>query len=580
MIAMKKKLDRRARQLLEELVKERTEDLQRANERLFLATQVKDEFLSHMSKELRTPLNYIIDFATQMCEGTMGALNEEQCKGLASIIESSSRLRAIVDRILELCTIDLGMTRFLPKRFPIEPVLAKIVEDARILAESRGITISSACQEELGPVIADENKVSFILDELLANAVKFSGDGTLVGVSVREVRGVGDGERKYLEVAVTDQGSGIHKDDLERIFVGFERGIPLSTENGGFGLGLALVKRFVDLHGGRIWVESSLGMGSTFTFILPMEGPLPENAPTSRIMMADNDPAFVQMLSHFLHEEGYEVIIAEDGVEVLAKGTAAPPDLFIIALQLPEIDGIDVCLRLKSQAGTKHVPVVIVAPAPAQLEKIKSVQAGVDGFFTKPLDAKELLPKLKSLITQKLNFEFLRRSYEIAAFQASTDPLTGLFNQRQFWIILDRELERARRYGHHFSLAMVDIDNFKEYNDRHGHLKGDEVLRQAAELFRERIRNSDIVARYGGEEFVVVMPETVKELAIRVGDKLCRAFAEYPFPLQDTQPGGRLTISMGVATFPRDASAARDLVDMADRALYRAKKAGKNRVAA
>lgn len=577
MTAIRKERDR---QFLEELVKERTEDLQRANERLFLANRVKDEFLAYMSKELRTPLNYIIDFATQMRDGTMGALNEEQHKGLASIIESSSRLRAIVDRILELSTIDVGMTHFLPKCFPVEPVLAKVVAETRKSAENRGITIDFACREKLGEIVADENKVAFIVGELLNNALKFSGAGMRVGVTVREVRGVDDGGRRYLEVAVADEGPGIRRDDMERIFFGLERGMPISPENGSVGFGLALVKRFVELHGGRIWVEGSPGMGSTFTFILPMEGPLPEIPPTSRVMVADDDPGFVQMLSHFLHEEGYEVIVAGDGAEVLTMGTSAPPDLFIIALQLPQISGIDVCLRLKSQAGTKHVPVVIVAPAPTQHEKIKSAQAGVDGFFTKPLDAKELLPTIKGLIAQKHNYELLKKSYEIAAFQASTDPLTGLFNQRQLWLILDRELERARRYGHQFSLAMIDIDNFKEYNDRHGHLQGDEVLRQAAEIFCLHIRNSDIVARYGGEEFVVVMPETGKELALLVGDKLCRAFAEYPFPLQDTQPGGCLTISMGIATFPRDAANARDLVEMADRALYRAKNMGKNRVAA
>jgi diguanylate cyclase (GGDEF)-like protein len=311
-----------------------------------------------------------------------------------------------------------------------------------------------------------------------------------------------------------------------------------------------------------------------------MEGPLPTNAAPSRIMVADSDPEVVQMLSHFLNEEGYEVITATDGLDAINKGTASPPDLFIIALQLAEINGIDLCLRLKSHAGTKQVPVVIVASGHAQLDNIKSAQVGADGFFTKPLDVKELLPKIKGLVTQKLNYEFLKRSYEIAVFQASTDPMTGLYNQRQLWLILDRELERARRYNHLCSLAMIDIDDFKNYNDRHGHLQGDEILKQAAEIFREQIRNSDIAARYGGEEFVVVMPETGKELAMLVGEKLRRAFAEFPFPSRETQPGGLLTISIGIATFPRDAAGARELIDMADKALYQAKRAGKNRVTA
>jgi diguanylate cyclase (GGDEF)-like protein len=515
-----------------------------------------------------------------MQEGAMGELNQEQRTCLDSIAESSSRLRSIVDKILELCNIDIGMTRFLPKRFPIAKILAKPVTGVHELSEMRGISITLHYQEGLGDIVVDENKFCFILEELLTNALKFSAKGSCIRVMAREVRVTRDRRRKYLEITVVDQGPGIPKDDLERIFLCFEKGVTISHEDGSLGLGLALVKRFVELHGGRIWVDSSPGEGSTFTYILPFEGPLLENAATSRIMVADGDPAVVQMLSHFLNEEGYEVITATDGLEAINKGTASPPDLFIIALQLAEINGVDVCLRLKNHADTKHVPVVIVAPGPAQLENIKSAQVGADGFFTKPLDVKELLPKIKSLVTQKLNFEFLKRSYEIAVFQASTDPMTGLYNLRQLWLTLDRELARARRYNHLCSLAMIDIDNFKDYNDRHGHLQGDEVLKLAAGIFREQIRKSDIAARYGGEEFVVVMPETSKELALLVGEKLCRAFAEYPFPMQDTQPGGRLTISIGVATFPQDAIGARNLIDIADKALYLAKREGKNRVKA
>jgi hypothetical protein len=177
----------------------------------------------------------------------------------------------------------------------------------------------------------------------LTNALKFSAPGSSIRVVAREVRVEKEGRRKYLQISVADQGPGIPKDDLERIFGGFEKGLTISSENGSLGLGLALVKRFVELHGGRIWVDSSPGEGSTFTFILPMEGPLLANAAPSRIMVADAEPVVVQMLSHFLNEEGYEVITATDGLDAINKGTASPPDLFIIALQLAEINGIDAC---------------------------------------------------------------------------------------------------------------------------------------------------------------------------------------------------------------------------------------------
>ncbi len=183
------------------------------------------------------------------------------------------------------------------------------------------------------------------------------------------------------------------------------------------------------------------------------------------------------------------------------------------------------------------------------------------------------------MITQKLNYEFLKKSYDIAFSQARTDPLTGLFNLRQFWEDLDRELKRARRYNRSCSLAMLDIDFFKQFNDRHGHLQGDTVLKQAADIFREHVRNSDIIARYGGEEFVIIMPETGRDLAVLVGEKLRKAFEGHHFPLEENQPSERLTISIGIATFPQDAATSRGLVDMADKALYRAKEGGRNRVA-
>ncbi len=568
---------RRHIELLRRLVRERTEELERANERLFLANQVKGEFLAHMSKELRTPLNRIIDVAAQLREGTLGELNTGQRANLAVIVESGTSLRAIVDRILDLCNADVGVTRFLPRRLAVRDVLEGCIVRLAPAAAKRGVTIAAAYDGEPGFLTADEQKFAFILEELLTNAVKFSSRGAKIGVSTREVTIAGEVARAYLEVSVADQGAGIRSEDLERIFMGFERGV-LPSENGSLGLGLALVKRFVELHGGRIWVDSSPGKGSVFTFIIPREGPLPSESTAPRVMVADGDLSFVQLLSHCLKEEGHEVINAVDGLEVLNRGIASPPDLFIIDLALPGMNGIDVCLRLKSHANTKYVPVLIVAAGFTPADRIRSARAGADGLFAKPMDVNELLPKIKSLITQKLNYEFLKRSYDIAASQASTDPMTGLFNVRQLAISLDRELERARRYRHPCSLAMLDIDDFKDFNDQHGHLQGDEVLKQVAEILRTSIRTSDIAARYGGEEFVVIMPEIGKELAMVVGEKLRKAFEEYPFPFQQTQPGGLLTVSLGIATFPGDAADARALIDAADKALYRAKRAGKNRV--
>ena len=576
------KTSRQETELLERRVKERTEELERANERLFLANQVKEEFLAHMSKELRTPLNHIIDLAGLMLEGELGTLTYEQKSCLDTIFENSSRLRAIVDRILGLCTIDIGMSRFMPERFPVTEVLEKAVERLTGLAEKHGITITTSFDEELETLTADEHKFAFIIEELVTNALKFSPQGTRIVVAARQLKNVGerDGEREFVEFAVTDQGQGIRKDDIERVFMGFEAGGSGSLENGNLGLGLALVRRFVELHDGRIWVDSSPGAGSTFTFILPKAGPLPGEKATPRIMIASDDAGFLQMLSHCLKEEGYEVATATSGLEALAKGMAQTPDLFLLDLPLQGMNGYNVCLRLKTHVSARNVPVILVVPSLSRVEQVKCTQAGADGFLVKPPDFREILSKIRYLITQKLNYEFLKKSYDIAFSQARTDPLTGLYNLRRFWEDLYREIERSRRYNRFCSLAMLDIDCFKQFNDRYGHLQGDEVLKEAAGIFRENIRNSDIAARYGGEEFVVIMPETGRELAILVGEKLRKAFEDYAFPLAEGRPAERLTISIGIATFPQDADNPRELVDIADKALYRAKERGRNRVTA
>ncbi|HLO26953.1 MAG TPA: diguanylate cyclase [Geobacteraceae bacterium] len=573
-------MDRQETESLEDRIKERTEELERANERLFLANQVKGEFLAHISKELRTPLNHILDLAGLMLEGGMGTLTEEQKSGINAIFESSGRLRSLVDRILDLCSSDIGMTRFMPERFMAADALDKVLERLADTARKRGITVSTRLDEGLGEITADEHKFSFIIEELLTNALKFSARGSRILVSARQVKNVSDRDsgREFIEFAVSDQGTGIRKEDLERIFAGFEVADSVLPENGSLGLGLALVRRFVELHDGRIWVDSSPGEGSNFTFILPKERPLPGESTTPRIMIASGDAGFLQLLSHCLKEEGYEVATAATGLEVLTRGTAQPPDLFVVDLPLSEIDGYNVCLRLKSHAAARHAPILLVVPSLTRMAQIKSSQAGADGILVKPPDLREVLPRIRTMITQKLNYEFLKKKYDIAFSQSRTDPLTGLFNLRQFWEDLDRELERSRRYNRCCSLAMLDIDCFKQFNDRYGHLQGDEVLKRAADIFREHVRNSDIVARYGGEEFVVIMPETERYLAIPAGEKLRKAFGEYHFPSQENRPTVRLTISIGIATFPQDAATSRGLVDMADKALYRAKEGGRDRV--
>ena len=173
------------------------------------------------------------------------------------------------------------------------------------------------------------------------------------------------------------------------------------------------------------------------------------------------------------------------------------------------------------------------------------------------------------------NAQLYQRTKELSA----RDDLTGLFNRRHFFEILEKEAQRARRYRRVFSLLMLDLDQFKHYNDTHGHLKGDEVLKEVARLLHATVRGADVVTRFGGEEFGMVFPEITKQGAMLAAEKIRAAMEQYPFFGREQQPGGRMTATIGVATYPEDSEDGLELVDLADRAMYLGKQQGGNRVA-
>jgi len=170
------------------------------------------------------------------------------------------------------------------------------------------------------------------------------------------------------------------------------------------------------------------------------------------------------------------------------------------------------------------------------------------------------------------------RLYQETKLMAITDGLTGLHNHRFFRDQLDIELEKARRYVRNLSLIILDIDHFKHYNDAHGHPRGDELLRTLAELLRKIVREPDIPCRYGGEEFSIILPETAKDAALALGERIRKAISDHPFPFRETQPMGTISVSIGVSTFPADDKEMDGLINKADDALYMAKGEGRNKV--
>ncbi len=204
------------------------------------------------------------------------------------------------------------------------------------------------------------------------------------------------------------------------------------------------------------------------------------------------------------------------------------------------------------------------------------IVGSITAFFVSIIVAAILVLLIKELRKNERTLnELNRRLFDLSI----KDDLTDVYNRRYFYEKLEEEIKRSERYKTVLSLIMVDIDYFKHYNDTHGHQAGDSVLRDVALLLRNNVREQDLVARYGGEEFAIILPETGKQVAGKLAERIRGCLSAQAFYFKETLQSGKLTISLGVATFPEDAKSLNDLVETADRALYKAKEKGRNRVA-
>lgn len=310
-----------------------------------------------------------------------------------------------------------------------------------------------------------------------------------------------------------------------------------------------------------------------------------QNSKTRSILVVDDVPVNIQLLTTYLSSEGYSVISAKDGDEAIAQIHRFHPDLVLLDVMMPKKNGFEVCKIIKSHEETNFIPVIMVTALNELQDKIKGMDSGADDFISKPFNKLELLARVRSLLRIKyLHDELQEKVYELQKAKeelrqlAITDGLTGLYNYRHFKEQLQQELNRALRHDLNVSVTMIDIDYFKHYNDTNGHPAGDAVLKNIAQLLKENIRNIDLAARYGGEEFSLVLIETNKASAKIVAEKIRKLIERHSFAYEEMQPDGKITISMGVATFPEDGKDFDALVGAADERLYLAKQAGRNTI--
>ncbi|CAN5828361.1 diguanylate cyclase [soil metagenome] len=307
-----------------------------------------------------------------------------------------------------------------------------------------------------------------------------------------------------------------------------------------------------------------------------------------RVLIAEDDAVSRMILRRSVEELGHECLAARDGVTALELYRNTPEvDLVISDWMMPGVDGLELCRLVRTDKRDRYTYFIFLTALGDRNHLLAGLAAGADDYLSKPLDRDELQVRLVSArrvteLHRRLSAqnEQLGRLNSRLFEESREDALTHLGNRLR----LDEDLEvleaRSRRYGHSYAVALCDVDSFKAYNDHYGHLAGDEVLKEVAEAITRHRRSGDTAYRYGGEEFLIVLPEQTLQAATSTADNLRKTVERLGILHEANVPPGIVTISAGVAALStRDSKSAEELMEQADAALYRAKKAGRNRVA-
>ena len=290
------------------------------------------------------------------------------------------------------------------------------------------------------------------------------------------------------------------------------------------------------------------------------------------VLVIDDSPANAHQLFEALGDD-YHVLVATRGADGIELAAAQSPDLILLDVVMPELNGYEVCARLKQDPRTQDIPIVFITARDDDEDEAHGLSLGAIDYLAKPLRPAIVRARVKNHIE-------LKRSRDLLQRLTTLDPLTGIDNRRRFDAYLSAEWGRAAREGQVLSLAMIDIDHFKPFNDRYGHAHGDRCLtRVAAALQASVLRPADLVARYGGEEFVCVLPDTDLAGAEQLAERMRAGVQALAIAHGTSSATGYVTISVGIAAVtPQTDDSANSLVEAADQALYEAKRSGRNRV--
>lgn len=290
------------------------------------------------------------------------------------------------------------------------------------------------------------------------------------------------------------------------------------------------------------------------------------------ILVVDDSPINLQVVGTTLDEIGYSTTFANNGYQAIERFKSAQPDLVLLDMMMPEMDGLGACNALKAE--NPDIPIIFLTASHEQEHLLKAFEQGAVDYLTKPFNKLELVARVKNHLMLRYAFGELKIALIEMERLAKTDGLTGLLNRCTLFETATQEFSRAQRYNRSLSVLMLDIGHFKSVNDTYGHQVGDSVIKRVADVLKATLREADFVGRYGGEEFAVILPETGLQQAAEVAERIRLKINQQSIL---TELGNlQFTVSLGVAAFQVGIGTIDKVFEQADKALYQAKSNGRN----
>ncbi|MGK7925586.1 MAG: ammonium transporter [Spirulina sp.] len=545
---------------LEKTVAERTTELTYANEELKQLDRLKDEFLANTSHELRTPLHGIIGLAEFLLGSKTANLTESTRENIEIIAQSGRRLASLIDDILDFAKLRRNSLQLKLRSVDLHQVLGQVLAVAPTLIGKKNLQVCDRIPENFPFARADERRLEQIFYNLIGNAIKFTPSGTITITAEEKKSG------SCLAVTVTDTGIGIPEDKLRRIFEAFEQGDgSLSRTYSGTGLGLAVTRNLVELHGGKISVCSEVGVGSSFTFTLPIaeensddknrknksdrvprsQSPLVElysnssspiaKIPSSstegeeqrfKILIVDDEPVNLQVLQNFLARENYAIASAMNATEAIKIIESDwQPNLILLDVMMPEISGYELAQKLRESWHLNELPIILVTAKNQISDIVQGLEVGANDYLTKPILQQELLARIKT----QLQLSQIHHAY-------------SKFVPREFIQALEKEsileIELGDAIAQEMSVLFADIRDFTTISESLSLSDNFKFINQYFSQMEPQIKgNRGFIDKYIGDGIMALFGRDADD-AIDAGIAMLKKLSqsnlqgEYPFEIR------------------------------------------------